>query len=267
MHLDDERIQRLLHGELDAAARDAAARHAEECARCARAIEDARREEELVFAALGEADHAAPEVSAAMIAARARGLALEERRARVDARPRARTASGWQRRAAAVLIVIAAAGAAYAVPGSPLPALLDRIIALVAGSDRSHGPSESSEPAPSTPSSDEPVTSGIAFAPRERFSIRFASLQERGVVTVTLTDDASISVRVVGGTAPFDTDLDHVTIANTGSTADYEIDVPNSAPWVAIEIGGERVFSKEGPAVTTNGATDASGRRVLRLSR
>jgi hypothetical protein len=267
MHLDDERIQRLLHDEMDSVAKDAATRHAAECELCARAIEYASRDEALAFGALGEADHAAPDVSVEMIAARARGLALEERSARRDAPPRGNHARGWFRRAAAVLIVIAAAGAAYALPGSPLPALLDRIIATMTGFDRSHRPSETVAPAPSAPPSDQPVTSGIAFAPRERFTIRFASSQERGSVTVTLTDDTNISVRVVGETTPFDTDVASVTIVNTSSTADYEIDVPKSAPWVAIEIAGERVFSKQGPAVTTSGATDADGRRVLRLSR
>ena len=266
MHLDDERIQRLLHGELDTAAKDAATRHAAECERCARAIEDARREEEFVFGALREADHAAPDVSAEMIAARARGLALEERSAHRDTRPRAGIASGWQRRAATVLIVIAAAGAAYAAPGSPLPALLDRAIALVTGSQRSSGTSAPAEPGSSGPSSDQPVTSGIAFAPRERFAIRFSSRQERGVIAVTLTDDPNIAVRVVGGTATFGTDVDRLTIDNAGSTADYEIDVPKSAPWVAIEIGEERVLLKEGSALTPDTATDPSGRTILKLA-
>ena len=49
IHLDDERLQRLLHGELDTAAAAAARDHLAGCAACAARLDEAERDEQAVF--------------------------------------------------------------------------------------------------------------------------------------------------------------------------------------------------------------------------
>ena len=56
MHLDDERVQRLLHGELGSA--EAETRfHLESCAPCRDLVAGARVEEDRILALLSEVDH------------------------------------------------------------------------------------------------------------------------------------------------------------------------------------------------------------------
>jgi len=233
MHLEVEQIQRLLHGELDAPGEAAVRGHLAACADCRGQVEEAEREEALILGLLRRVDHAPPAVDAQALAASAR-----------------RVVPGWARWAAGVLLSLAVAGVAYAAPGSPVPAWVDRVVGWVAG------------PAPATP---EPQLAGVAVEPSARFTITFGAEQERGIAAVSLTDGSSIVARRLAGTATFTTGVDHLTIENGGSTADYEIELPRSAPWVEIRIGARRVLLKEGPRVITDALVDARGRYLLPL--
>ena len=199
MHLEDEQIQRLLHGELDALAAEATRGHLAACADCRVQLEEAEREEERIFDLLRQVDHAAPALNAQTLAARAR-----------------REAARWRRWAAGVVLALTAAGAAYAAPGSPLPAWVDRVAEWIAG------PAPSPAPAAGTPAT-EPGAAGIAVEPSERFTIVFGTEQTRGVAAVLLIDGSNIVARRLNGSATFTTDIDHLTIEDGGSTADYEI--------------------------------------------
>lgn len=230
MHLDDEQVQRVLHGELaDAAARA----HVATCPVCAARIEAARREEAVVFGLLRRLDHAAPGVAAATVAARAQGRARQRLR--------------W---AAGVLLGLTLAGAAYAAPGSPLPAVVGRIAAWLRR-----------EPPP-------PVDSGagIVVVPGARFTIVFASEHAAGTVTVSLIDGSSIIARRLNGTASFTSDVDRLTIAaGQGDSAAYEIELPRSAPWVEIRAGGRPLLLKDGERIETTPGAGAGGRYALPL--
>ena len=70
MHLDDERIQRLLHGGLEPPAEREARRHLESCAGCRGLLEEARAEEAWIFAVLGSVDHPSPAVDPGTLLAR-----------------------------------------------------------------------------------------------------------------------------------------------------------------------------------------------------
>jgi len=234
MHLEVEQIQRLLHGELDAPGQAAVRGHLAACADCRGQIEEAEREEELILGLLRQVDHASPAVHADALVARAR-----------------RGTPRWGRWAAGVLLALTAAGAAYAAPGSPLPVWVDRLVAWVAG------------PAPVPP---EPQPAGVAVQPGERFTIGFEAEQERGTVAVSLTDGATVVARRLAGSATFTTGVDHLAIANGGSSADYEIELPRSAPWVEIRIGARRLLLKEGPRVITDAPVDARGRYLVPLT-
>ncbi len=234
MHLEVEQIQRLLHGELDAPGQAAVRGHLAACADCRGQIEEAEREEELILGLLRQVDHASPAVHADALVARAR-----------------RGTPRWGRWAAGVLLALAVAGVAYAAPGSPVPVWVDRLVAWVAG------------PAPAPA---EPQTAGVAVEPGARFTIGFEAEQERGIAAVSLTDGSSVVARRLDGTATFTAGVDHLAIANGGSSADYEIELPRSAPWVEIRVGPRRLLVKDGARIATEAPVDARGRYLLRLS-
>src|SRR5688500_7027672 len=104
MHLDEEQLQRMLHGEAAPVAGRPLREHLSACAECRERLRQAERDEAEVHALLRRVDHPAPAVSAEAVAARA-GRAPDR---------------GWGRWAAGILLALTAAGAAYAAPGSPL---------------------------------------------------------------------------------------------------------------------------------------------------
>ncbi|MGH7579889.1 MAG: hypothetical protein ACREM9_06935, partial [Gemmatimonadales bacterium] len=111
MHLDEERVQRLLHGELDGAGEGAARQHLDGCRDCRALVNHAREEEHRIFGLLREVDHPPAEADPCALLPAA-----------------ARARRGWGRWAAGWLLIVLAGGAAYAAPGSPLPGMLDRLI-------------------------------------------------------------------------------------------------------------------------------------------
>jgi anti-sigma factor RsiW len=228
MHLVDEEIQRILHGELKDEPRRASLRHLGECAGCRARVEEAARAEQDIFALLEQVDHPIPPVSI-------KNLMRTTRQGR---------GMGWTRRAAVIALVVGGAGVAYAAPGSPLPRWINSIATALAGEHPSQPPGH-------TAPRREAVTpeSGIAVAPGRRFTIAFTSDQPSGAATVRLTDGSNIVVRAVNGGAVFRTDTGRLTISNNRSVADYEIDLPRTAPWVEILVARRRLFLKNGARV------------------
>lgn len=281
MHLEDEQIQRLLHGELDPRAEAAVIGHSVTCDECRVRLEEAKHEEKQIFELLRRLDHSAPGIDAAAIATRARGgmeVEMSDRaidhpadRSRAGLSTGSRTSVGkraavgsgaarsWRLWAAGMLLA-AAAGVAYAAPGSPLPALVRRVVESIGVRAPRRAPI-----APSTPAM--PGSAGIAVAPSERFVIHFESAQPRGVAAVSLTDGTDITARASSGAATFTSDIDRLTIENGGSTADYEIDIPRDAPWVEIRVGSRRLLLERAGRVVSDVRADARGRYILPLTR
>jgi hypothetical protein len=241
MHLDDERVQRLLHGELEPAMERQARQHLAGCNDCRLLVDDARAEEDRIFGLLRELDHPLPEADPRVILATTRA-------------PRVR----WERWAAGVLLVVAAGGAAYAAPGSPLPRVLNRLIAWVAPAQTLSGPAASADGA--TPSS-----AGIAVAPGDRLTIRFVGDRDSAVAMVSLTDGDEVLVRAVKGSAAFTSDVDRLSVQSTGP-ARFEILIPRSAPSVEIVAGEHPVFRMDASRVVTETTRDAEGRYLIPLS-
>lgn len=235
MHLDEETIQRLLHGELDPPSVTASRAHVATCPECRARLEEAEREERTAFELLDRLDHAPPGIDAETVAARARGRS-----------------SGWERRVAVVLLAVAAAGAAYAAPRSPLPGWVDRVAGWVEGD------------APDTAAS--PLESaGISVEPTGPFTIVFETEQTQGAASVLVTDASHIVVRSRDSSASFATDVERLTIRNAGSTADFDIELPRGAPRVEILVGGRRVLLQEGPRIVTDAPMDDEGRYRIPL--
>jgi hypothetical protein len=241
MHLDDERVQRLLHGELEPAGERLARQHLAACDDCRTLVDEARAEEQRIFSLLREVDHPPP-----------------------DADPRVVLPTGgsrhahWGRWAAGLLLVAAAGGAAYAAPGSPLPAALDRLVTILAHTQPRAG---SDRAATDT----APPGSGIAVAPGDRLTIRFVVEGDGGFATLSLTDGDEVVVRAVAGAATFSSDVDRLSVRSAG-TAGFEILIPRSAPWVEVLAGDTPVFRKRAARVVAQTGPGGDGRYRLNLS-
>jgi anti-sigma factor RsiW len=216
VHLDDEQIQRLLHGELVPGTESAVRRHAAECAECRERVARAERDEAEVYALLREVDHAVPRIDAGSVAQRAGAR-----------RP------SWLKWAAGIVLALGLAGAAYAVPGSPLAAFVRGLI------DR---PAQ-------TPDSAAAV-GGIAVTPGAELVVEFMSRQTAGAAELSLSDGRDVVVRAVSGAARFTAGADRLEIDNRGSVATFEIQIPRTAPRVEILVGSTRVFLKLGDQIS-----------------
>jgi len=246
MHLDDERVQRLLDGELSPAAERSAREHLVACAECRARAAEAEREETELAGLLHLLDHPAPALSAEAIA--------------VAARRRAGPSVRW---AAGLLLAAGLAGAAYATPGSPIPGWIARL------AERTEGRRSPPGPAPAASQAEDPGVAGIAVPPGERLLLSFDSAQAEGEAAVRLLDEATeVTVRAPAGAATYLAGADRLTIANGVTRASYAIDVPRGAPRVEIQVAGTRVFLKEGASITARAGTDsATGVYRLPLTR
>lgn len=239
MHLDDERMQRLLHGELEPGPDRLAREHLAGCEECRNRVEKAREEEQRIFALLTVVDHQAPEVRPE-IAIPALGRV----------RPR------WERWAAGIALVTAVAGVAYAAPGSPLPGVLQRVFGAGA-------PSQLPPPTDASPSASIPG-GGIAVMPGDRLTIRFLLAGTGGVATIALTEGLEASIRTVNGTATFASDEDLLSVRGAGP-ASFTILIPRGAPSIDVLSGTVTVLRKRGAEVLTDAVPDAEGRYTLTL--
>jgi hypothetical protein len=238
MHLDDERVQRLLHAELEPGDAAVLRAHAAACTVCGRRLEAAAREEEEIVGRLRLLDHPLPRLTAGEVARRA-------------ASPRA---AAW-RIAAGLALAFAASGVLYAFPGSPLPA-------LVRGGAGARAPAA---PRSAPPEAGRP--SGVAVVPGGDFAIVFASPQPRGSARVRVVDGPELTVRAFGALVRFDLGVDRVTVANAGAAADYEILLPRGARSVRIQVGAATVLRKTGGRIASPSTPDAHGTYVVSLRR
>jgi hypothetical protein len=242
MHLDEEKLQRLLHGELSDAARRDAGDHLAACSECRECLVVARRDEGEIFSLLRQVDHPVPAVQVEALAARARGVGLV-----------------WGRWAAGLLLVLGAAGAAYAMPGSPIRQWIRSAAAWISRDDRV-------SPAPRQAETPHGRAAGIAAVPGRNYLIAFQSPDLGGQARVSLTDGGEVTVRAPSGAARFTSAADRLLIDNHSSGATFEIEIPRAAPRVEIRVAGIRVFLKEGSRVLAEGLAENGNHYLLPLS-
>ena len=239
MHLDDEQLQRLLHAQLPSRAARNARDHLAECTECRERFVTAQQDESRILGLLRQVDHPVPVLDPAAMVGRLHW-----------------NTPPWGRWAAGILLVLGMAGAAFALPGSPVPRWVESAVALVRG-----------RAVPQSPANPDPATlpAGIAAVPGSRFTIVFES-PEPGDARVTLSDGAKVIVRAPSGAAGFTSTASRVIVANTGTGARYEIEIPRRAPRVEIQVAGRRVFLKSGARVTAARSAGADGAYLIPLS-
>jgi len=243
MHLDEELVQRLLHGELGRPAETSARDHLVSCDDCRGRVADAEREESEVLQLLRHLDHPAPQVDPEEVVARGRSPYF-----------------GWGRRAAAILLGLGLAGVAYAAPGSPVRGWVRAVADWVDG--RPTRPTAT----PGSTQATDPAVPGIAVSPGRRLVILFPSPPAKAEALVSLTDGADVVVRAVTGEASFSSEVDRLVIESRDSAATFEIQIPRSAPWVEIRAAGSRIFLKQGPRVTSEKPPAPGGTYILPLT-
>jgi hypothetical protein len=241
MHLNEEQLQRLLHQQLDASSLLAARDHVAVCRECRERLLTAEQDEAEVHALLRQLDHPPPEMNAEEIAARAAGRS-----------------AGWGRWAAGILLFLLGAGAAYAIPGSPLRGWIRGAVAWL------ETPSQV-EPLPPTLDQEPEPTAGIAAIPGSDFTIAFAAPEPGGSARVSLTDGEEVVVRAPRAAASFTSTAQGLMIANAGTGAAFEIAIPRSAPRVEIRMGDRRIFLKRAARVVTDAKEESPGHYTLSL--
>jgi anti-sigma factor RsiW len=246
MHLDEEGLQRLLDGELSAAAAHRAHAHLAGCEDCRSRLTAAEREQAELFATLRALDRPAGAVSvAAVLAAGPRGASS------VPPVPRVRLA--W---AAGFAIALALGGIAYALPGSPLRAW----IAALANGNGFGGAARTEAPAPAPVA---PEMAGVSVPPGERLVISFLHARAGARVRIGWSDGAEVEVRAPRGAASFESAAGTLRIDDREPVL-YEVRIPRSAPEIELEAEGARLFRKAGERVT-GPAPDAAGEYLLAL--
>jgi hypothetical protein len=61
--------------------------------------------------------------------------------------------------------------------------------------------------------------------------------------------------------------VDQLVIDNRGSSASFEIQIPRAAPWVEVQVAGDRIFLKAGPQITTDQPVESQTPYILPLKR
>jgi hypothetical protein len=197
---------------------------------------------DVVQALLRTLDHPVPKVTAEAIAARARAPG--------------RVTPAW-RWAAAILLTVGVAGAAFALPGSPFRRWASTLGAVVTGRGHPDAGADSAS-APQAPSPDH-GRAGIAVPPGRALLIVIDRPAPAALALVSLVDGAEVIVRAPAGSATFTTDAGRLVVEGRGaappgsapSTDTFAIDIPRESRRVEIRAGPARVFLKERDRITS----------------
>jgi len=223
MHLDEERLQRMIDGELAADELAAAREHLEVCPECSQVFRLVGVERDRVDLLLGQLDQPT------------RAIELAE--------PEPEPRSSIARWLVAAALLAALAGAAFAIPGSPVRQWVRQVLSGARHETKSLPPRVEASPA------------GIAVTPGARMVIDFLATQSAGSATVRIADASELTIEAPNGAATFTSDVDRVVVNNRGA-ASYSIEVPRAAPFVEIRVGGAPRFRKQGARVTLGVPSD-----------
>ncbi len=235
MHLDAEKIERLLANEMTPEEARVWRDHRAGCAECASRLEEAEREDRQISDGLRLLDHALPDTDVRRLKRRAR-------------RPASRRTL-----AAAALAFLVVAAAASAMPGSPVRSWLSRVFAGGAGSTRQATAGEGAGAAAIQP------LGGVSVLPGGSFELTFDAVQDSGVVRISLSDVPEVSVRSEGNGVGYSVEPSRVRVLNTGSKSSYRVVLPERARSITIRVGDVPVLVKRGASIETSASRDVTG--------
>jgi len=203
----------------------------------------------VVAEALRLLDHPVPRRSADDVLA-------EARRRQVERSPR----RAWRLAAAVGLTV---AGAAAALPSSPLRRLLGR-----APGDAPAGAPHASPAAPPATSPEtlrDAASAGVAVVPRERVEVAFLR-QSRGRLELRFVEGPQLSLVPRGADVRVTVRPDRIAVEDTTGRASFELLVPRSVAQLRVEVGGVTVFRVVGGDVVSRARhDDATGAYLIEL--
>jgi anti-sigma factor RsiW len=240
MHLDDESLERLLHGELDPGLVSTARSHLASCPSCEARLEESRALESRLFGLLGTLDHEAPGIDW--------NSALN---------PPSTRARAGSRIAASIAFLLLAGGILYALPDSPVRGWIDRL----RGMDATEAPT----PGIGSRSEIETPVSGLRVRPAGAFEIDFEDSQAIGAIRLRLVRTPEVEIRVLGSPVRLESGTDRVSVSNANSQSSYEILVPESAASIRLRVDGKEVFLTQWGEVQSAGLPDSTGFYVLDL--
>lgn len=238
MHLDQETLSRLVDGELTEDRKRRAEAHLAECAACSVRKAELVENDEMVSALLPHGDVPTPDVDPDELIRRAR-----------PASPRR-----MLRWAAALVLTGAGAGAAYAAPGSPLPAWLGW------GGD---GQVERETPDVQA----QPTASGLMLPLDQPLTVAFEGVTGPGAIIVTTRPAPGTSIESVRAGVSFGSDAGVITVSQREpSSGDFVLNVPPDAASVRVLLDGRQVWGFSGGTIETamTESPDGSYREQLR---
>lgn len=245
MHASEEVLQRLVDGELSEKERTAWEMHLGSCPECRNEYHQLQQLSANVDSLLTSAS----------------GPSRRVRFSDIVQTAAIRRQGRMRRNVAGILLAFGLAGAAYAMPGSPLPALFRSVGDLFKGGG-SPAPLESDSPSPS------PSPSGISVHPGESFSIVFEPTEAGGEATLVWSAGAEVAVTTDPGAAQFSSAPGILTIRIRRADASVRIEIPTAARQLTV-LSEERVlFQAEegsvliGPSPGPNGESHLSIPRI-----
>jgi hypothetical protein len=247
--------------------RQKTARHLEECADCRQTVTRVR---DLLVTVRADAPRPPAGALERIRARRAAGerviLPVVEPDERRRGAPRLRSVLPW-----AVAFVLASAGLAVALPGSPLREFLRS-----RGASKARVDSVATLP---TPVSSEALREGVAADTAvagvalpymgSDLAVIIAVPAESLVVIVRLTDDGELEVRGSGGAANAVFRMHGATVAVSGvKHGTVHVDVPRIARRFELRIGGQRYLVSEGGSMRALADADTTeGAVIFRVRR
>lgn len=237
MHLDAEKIERLLSDDLSQEEARVVRDHLSTCAACRSALAAAQRDDREIAELLGLLDHAVPPADPQRLARYA------------HRRPARRTL------VAAALAFLVVAGAASAMPGSPVKAWIARVFA---GAEQSVEPTTAEGVGPTAAHA-----SGVSVLPGDRFELVFQAFQQSGLVRIVLSDQDEVSVQAESPEVGYSVEPRRVRVLNAGSQTNYSVTLPKEAVSIIIRVEDMIVLEKQGATIVTSAVQGSAGGYTL----
>lgn len=247
MHLRDDEIGRLIRPSLADEGALRAREHAAACAQCGERLRQALDADRRVGALLALIDHPVPKIEVGAVLARRR---------------RSRSAP-LRKIAAGMVIFVATATVALALPGSPLQRLMKNIASRFSESPVSSGTIRkpaAPQPGEAAAGSNASSNSGVAIVPDTVLEIAFRYRQPAGEIHIGFTGGHTVSLASSDPSVAFDVQPARIVVNNAKPGADYQISLPPALARVTVTIDKQIVFAVDhGVDVTSPPAKSPGG--------